>query len=558
MLTLNDGRSELWQWDTCRKLTVDAECSQVHFSNKVFGRSVDVDVVDGVAIIPDILLQIDKDLIAWAFVGTAENGYTKISKVFKVNKRNKPADYVFTPPEQTTLEEIKEKIEYLESIQDPDAIKNAVEDYLEQNPVESPVQSVNGKTGKIKLTAEDVGAISQDKLQEATNEALAQAKANGEFDGEPGAPGQDYVLTPTDKAEIAEMAAGLVEIPDSGGNSVLCVTVRKDGSGITTVSHTNNEIQEAYSKGMEIICHYSDMDMSQSLQLVHCMTHQCTFTALSVLGDHRVEWKVIIERNVPAVEMNVVEYVDPETFDEFAGTVDKRFTEFAESAEKAFNRLPEVYQPKGNYVTEETAEQILGEYVRKDELPGSGGNVDLGVTGATVGQTVKISAVDENGVPTAWLPTDFPSGVGGGKWELIAEGTVPEETIRVLIDKDINGNNFELVSWYLFAVLEPCENNGTGLVHTEVNYENVCVNKKANENATRYYQSRGEIIGGYVAICAQSYSESDFNNLWEISNFTPENVNFNGNNAKNISLYYGVDNNIAGANSKYVLYGVRV
>ena len=134
MLTLNDGRSELWQWDTGRTLTVDADCSQVHFSNKVFGRSIDVDVVDGVAIVPDILLQTDKDLNVWAFVGTAENGYTKISKTFKVNRRNKPADYVFTPPDQTSLEEIKEKIDYLESIQDPDAIKNAVEDYLEQNP----------------------------------------------------------------------------------------------------------------------------------------------------------------------------------------------------------------------------------------------------------------------------------------------------------------------------------------------------------------------------------------------------------------------------------------
>ena len=106
MLTLNDGRSELWQWDTGRTLAVDADCSQAHFSNKVFGRSIDVDVIDGTAIIPDILLQTDKDLNVWAFVGTAENGYTKISKTFKVNRRNKPADYVFTPVEQTTIAEI--------------------------------------------------------------------------------------------------------------------------------------------------------------------------------------------------------------------------------------------------------------------------------------------------------------------------------------------------------------------------------------------------------------------------------------------------------------------
>lgn len=219
MLTLNDGRSELWQWDTGRTLAVDADCSQVHFSNKVFGRSIDVDVVDGAAIIPDILLQTDKDLNVLAFVGTAENGYTKISKTFKVNRRNKPADYVFTPPEQTTLSELVERLDKIEESQDPDAIKNSVEDYLEKNPVEAPVQSVNGKTGTVELTAEDVGAISnetdptvpawakqptkptytaaevgaisQDDLQEATNEALAQAKASGEFDGADGQDGQD-------------------------------------------------------------------------------------------------------------------------------------------------------------------------------------------------------------------------------------------------------------------------------------------------------------------------------------------------------------------------------
>ena len=45
--------------------------------------------------------------------------------------------------------------------------------------------------------------------------------------------------------------------------------------------------------------------------------------------------------------------------------------------------------------------------------PGSGGS-GIAVSGATVGQTVKIAAVDDNGVPTAWEPVDFPSGGGTG------------------------------------------------------------------------------------------------------------------------------------------------
>lgn len=194
MLTLNDGRAELWQWDTGRTLSVDADCSQVHFSNKVFGRSIDVDVADGVAVIPDILLQTDKALNVWAFVGTAENGYTKISKTFKVNRRNRPADYVFTPTDQTSLEEIKEKLDYLESIQDPDAIKNAVDDYLEQNPPSGGITEIPIAThdtiGGIKignnlrisddgvLSVETADAAEQDNTLPITSAAVYTAVGN--------------------------------------------------------------------------------------------------------------------------------------------------------------------------------------------------------------------------------------------------------------------------------------------------------------------------------------------------------------------------------------------
>ena len=197
MLDLNDGRDELWQWDTGRTLDVDADCTQVHFSNKVFGRSIDVNVAYGVAIIPDVLLQTDKELNVWAFVGTAENGYTKISKTFKVNRRNKPADYVFTPPDQTSIEEIKEKLDYLESIQDPDAIKNAVDDYLEQNPPSGGITEIPIAThdtiGGIKignnlrisddgvLAVETAGAAEQDNTLPITSAAVYTAVGNIEI-----------------------------------------------------------------------------------------------------------------------------------------------------------------------------------------------------------------------------------------------------------------------------------------------------------------------------------------------------------------------------------------
>lgn len=221
MLKLNDGRSELWQWDTGRKLTVDADCSQIHFSNKIFGRSIDVDVVDGVAIIPDVLLQTDNDLNAWAFVGTAENGYTKIAKEFKIHKRNKPSDYVYTPVEQVTLREVIDRLEELEK-----------------------GGGGSGESGKDGATF--IPSVSSDGVISWTNDGGKQnpdpVNIKG-AKGDKGDTGDDYTLTEADKQEIAEMASELV--PSGGGGSgefpllaeiilteeVSTITIDKDTSG---------------------------------------------------------------------------------------------------------------------------------------------------------------------------------------------------------------------------------------------------------------------------------------------------------------------------------------
>lgn len=241
MLTLNDGRDELWQWDTGRTLDVDADCTQVHFSNNVFGRSIDVDVVGGVAIIPDILLQTDKELNVWAFSGTAENGYTKISKTFKVNRRNKPADYVFTPPDQTSLEEIKERVSYLESMQDPGAIKNAVEDYLEKNPVEAPVKSVNGQTGEVELTAKDVGAISQDDL------ANVQSTIAAKMDSYTIKTVMDSVATPHTQYYLGNQTAVDIVLPDSADVGQIIMVCWYNGDTAATLSITGTMLSFDYT-----------------------------------------------------------------------------------------------------------------------------------------------------------------------------------------------------------------------------------------------------------------------------------------------------------------------
>ena len=75
---------------------------------------------------------------------------------------------------------------------------------------------------------------------------------------------------------------------------------------------------------------------------------------------------------------------------------------------------------------------------------GSGGtDISLGLTSATVGQTVRIKSVNADGKPTAWEAAE-----SGEKWEKIAEIIIPddgEESNALTINKDLNGQPFALL-----------------------------------------------------------------------------------------------------------------
>lgn len=55
-------------------------------------------------------------------------------------------------------------------------------------------------------------------------------------------------------------------------------------------------------------------------------------------------------------------------------------------------------------------------------------DISLNVSGATVGQTIKISAVDDNGVPTSWVPVDT------GTYYVDLEGKYPNYTCNTSMD----------------------------------------------------------------------------------------------------------------------------
>ena len=155
MIKLADGRGSLYQWDTGRQVECDAE--QVHFSNHHYGTSIDVDVQNGKATIPNQLLTSATPLKAWAWVTDSSGEYTKEEQIFLVTKRNKPSDYVYTPAEIKTWQDLQNQIGDLNNLttEHKDNLVNAINDAALGGGSGS-VDSVNGKTGAVVLTAEDI------------------------------------------------------------------------------------------------------------------------------------------------------------------------------------------------------------------------------------------------------------------------------------------------------------------------------------------------------------------------------------------------------------------
>ena len=184
MFKILDRRDCFYQWDSNRQILIeDINCNEVHYSNRTDNTALVCAVREEngqrIADVPNILLQQDWDITVYAF----DQDYTKYSQTIKVMPRAKPDDYVYTETEVLNYNTLSQRIDDLEN-----NIGQEVQDYLEENPVQAPVQSVNGKTGAVALTAADVGAATEDYVDNAVENIELTPGPKGE-PGQDGAPG---------------------------------------------------------------------------------------------------------------------------------------------------------------------------------------------------------------------------------------------------------------------------------------------------------------------------------------------------------------------------------
>ena len=162
-LTLDDGRKELYQWDTGRFASVTLEeVNEVHFANLKYGKPYDMAVEDGKVEIPPEVLQTGEAIYCWAYVGTVSSGYTYTEQFFTVNKRPKPTDYVYTPTEIKSFEKLSQEVK--------DIIPVEVENALEEAKASGDFKGDKGDKGD-KGEKGDPGSVTVDNemSDESTN-----------------------------------------------------------------------------------------------------------------------------------------------------------------------------------------------------------------------------------------------------------------------------------------------------------------------------------------------------------------------------------------------------
>lgn len=113
-----DGRTNFWQWDKGQKLIVlDDNITEVHFSNRDMNHSISRKVYNyedkRVCDIPDIILTLPRNLIAYAYVNGDASDYTVKSVKFAVVRRPIPNGYVADQDEQ--FDNIDRRLGILES-----------------------------------------------------------------------------------------------------------------------------------------------------------------------------------------------------------------------------------------------------------------------------------------------------------------------------------------------------------------------------------------------------------------------------------------------------------
>ena len=102
--SITADKTPWYQWDTGLTVTVSGgEMTECHFANRKQGTAYVQAVINGIARVPDELLQVAAPIKAYGYVSDGAGCQTYVEQTFEVIARNIPADYTYTKTAQKTI-----------------------------------------------------------------------------------------------------------------------------------------------------------------------------------------------------------------------------------------------------------------------------------------------------------------------------------------------------------------------------------------------------------------------------------------------------------------------
>lgn len=486
---LSNGLDHFFQWDKGQKVKIPDGAPTVHF--KWGNVAVPFDVVDGWVEIAPELTQKPGDILLWTY----REDHTLDAARIQVERRPKPDGYAYTPTEIKTWDSLDARITALESTN--------VQPNWDQND-DSAADYIRGRTHYVEAK-HDVKIINQ-KSGEFTPELglIVGNTYRVDYDSGNGfGVGSEFVCK-----DLNEGKDGMVPAPYVGN---------ADGNGGPSpylIFNSSIELHFAFDHMVTIVGWEIEGDFAAVKTLDLKYIDPGLLERIKALEDGGgVAGVSSVNGQTGAVDLTA-KGLGALTEDDLQSATDKALAQAKASGE--FDCAPGPQGPQGpqGQKGDTGATGATGPQGERgptgDPGPQGPAGAGLDVTGAAVGQTVKISAVDSNGVPTAWVPVDMES---GEKWEKIVEIELTDAASLIKIDRDAEGKPFALKRVMIDCVVNIDATSMMTNVKVRLNGSTVCSNAQKNfaNRAVGYVAFYAELIPGSGALVWQTMEDKNFN-----------------------------------------------
>lgn len=174
--SITADKTPWYQWDTGLTVTVSGgEMDECHFANRKQGTAYVQAVINGVARVPDELLQVAAPVKAYGYVSDGAGGQTYVEQSFEVIARNIPADYTYTKTAQKTIRDAEAaRDEAVQAAKDAKASELAADDSAVD--ASNSAQSAGESASAAATSASNAAKSAGDAAKSASDAKAAASK----------------------------------------------------------------------------------------------------------------------------------------------------------------------------------------------------------------------------------------------------------------------------------------------------------------------------------------------------------------------------------------------